>query len=195
MEIITILLIIAIVAIFVGSSMLKSYPTSDTSLKNNKDILVNPFISKITDDIYVSDAANALDYTSIKKLGIKQILIVGKELPRHGDMYFKVLHIKINDLPSENIKKYFNSSFNFIKKNKTLIHCAMGISRSVSITIAYLMRSQSMTFNEAFALVKKSRSIADPNPGFIEQLKKYETELTNKQSGDADDIDTTDDVK
>ena len=185
MEITTVLLIIAIVAIFVGSNMLKSTTTASNDIP--KTTPINTFISKITDDLYISDAANALDYTSLKKLGIKQILIVGKELPRHGDLYFKVFHIKIDDTPNENIKKFFNSSFNFIKKNKTLVHCAMGVSRSVSIVIAYLMRAKNMSYNDALTLVKKERSIASPNHGFVKQLMQYEKELAAKKPADADD--------
>ena len=137
MEITTVLLLIAIIAIFVGASVLKSKQTDVIVLPPS----VNTNISQITEDVYISDRITASDYESLKRLGIKQILIVGSEIPRHGDLYFKVFHVKINDLPTENIKKYFNPSFNFIKKNKTLIHCAMGVSRSVSIAIAYLMRS------------------------------------------------------
>ena len=179
MEITTVLLLIAIVAIFIGSTLLKS--TNTMAIATPKKSPINPFISRITDDLYISDAANALDYTSLKKLGIKQILVAGKELQRHGDLYFKVFHIKVDDIPNENIKKYFNSSFNFIKKNKTLVHCAMGISRSVSIVIAYLMRASAMSFDDALALVRKGRPIANPNPGFIKQLKQYESELAAKR--------------
>ena len=164
--------------------MLKTTTTAGVSPKN---LPINPFISKITDDVYISDAANALDYASLKKLGIKQILIVGKELPRHGDLYFKVFHVKIDDITNENIKKYFNSSFNFIKKNKTLVHCAMGVSRSVSIVIAYLMRASAMNYDDAYALVRKERPIANPNPGFIKQLKQYERELASKRPDTTED--------
>jgi len=186
MEITTVLLLIAIVAIFVGASVLKS---KDSTVNIYKQPIINPRISKITDDIYISDAINAMDYQSLKLLGIKQILIAGNEIPRHGDLHFKVFHVKINDLPNENIKKYFNPSFNFIKKNKTLVHCAMGMSRSVSIVIAYLMRANAMSYEEAHATVKAGRNIANPNSGFITQLKQYEAELSAKrESADEDDV-------
>jgi hypothetical protein len=186
MEITTVLLLIAIVAIFVGASVLKS---KDSTVNIYKQPMINPRISKITDDIYISDAINAMDYQSLKLLGIKQILIAGNEIPRHGDLHFKVFHVKINDLPNENIKKYFNPSFNFIKKNKTLVHCAMGMSRSVSIVIAYLMRANAMSYEEAHATVKARRNIANPNSGFIAQLKQYEAELSAKrESTDEDDV-------
>jgi hypothetical protein len=120
MELMTILLIIAIFTIFVGSSLLKS--THVNTIPEQREAFLNPFISKITDDIYISDAANALDYNTLKKIGIKQILIVGKELPRHGDLHFKVLHIKIDDIPNENIKKYFklfpSNQYNNLRKRQ-----------------------------------------------------------------------------
>lgn len=50
----------------------------------------------------------------------------------------------------------------------------MGVSRSVTIVIAYLM--QRFLYNYAFAynLVKKKRIIICPNPGFSKQLKELE---------------------
>jgi hypothetical protein len=175
MEIITVLLIIAIATIIVGASLLKS-----SAVIPIKTPPVNRNISKITEEVYITDGNNALDYGYLKHQGIKQILIVGKELPRHGDMYFKVYHIKIEDVPDENIKKYYNPAFNFIKKNRTLIHCTSGTSRSVAIAASYLMRSRSITLDEALKLIRQQRPNAKPNPGFMAQLKQYESELSKK---------------
>lgn len=55
-----------------------------------------------------------------------------------------------------------------------LIHCSAGVSRSVTIIIAYLIGNRDMTFDEAFEVVKNKRTEANPNIGFIEQLKNYD---------------------
>jgi protein-tyrosine phosphatase len=50
----------------------------------------------------------------------------------------------------------------------------MGISRSASIVVAYLMYKNKMSYDEAFDEVKNKRSVISPNIGFQEQLKKFE---------------------
>lgn len=50
----------------------------------------------------------------------------------------------------------------------------MGKSRSVTIVIAYLLRQYKQhTVPSALALIRESRPIAEPNDGFIRQLKLY----------------------
>jgi undecaprenyl pyrophosphate phosphatase UppP len=50
----------------------------------------------------------------------------------------------------------------------------MGISRSASTVIAYLMRKFNYGFSFAYNFVKKKRPIICPNYGFCRQLKDFE---------------------
>jgi protein-tyrosine phosphatase len=47
----------------------------------------------------------------------------------------------------------------------------MGMSRSASFVIAYLMRKYRCGFDKAFSKVKERRKVTNPNAGFILQLK------------------------
>ncbi len=58
-----------------------------------------------------------------------------------------------------------------------MIHCLAGVSRSVSLVLAYFIKHQGYSYTKAFELVKNRRRIIHPNDGFIEQLKKFEVEL------------------
>lgn len=96
----------------------------------------------------------------------------------------KILKRSIEDNKNSNISVLFDETFNFIdnaiKNNENVfVFCALGVSRSATIVIAYLMRKNSLKFEEAFKVVKNKRSIIDPNSGFIEQLKRYE-DILNK---------------
>ena len=51
-----------------------------------------------------------------------------------------------------------------------MLHCAAGISRSATFTIAFLMRQKKMYFLDAKAYVKSKRPYAHPNSGFVRQL-------------------------
>lgn len=54
---------------------------------------------------------------------------------------------------------------------KIYIHCAMGVSRSATIVIAYLIRHRNMSFDEAYQWVKDRRSWIRPNHRFMTDLK------------------------
>jgi hypothetical protein len=55
-----------------------------------------------------------------------------------------------------------------------LVHCASGISRSVSLCCAWLMCRRQLTYAEAIGIVRKGRCRANPNVGFRAQLAALE---------------------
>jgi protein-tyrosine phosphatase len=50
-------------------------------------------------------------------------------------------------------------------RSAVLCHCLVGMSRSVTVVIAYLMLMKGMTLRDAAGLVKDKRPIAYPNLG------------------------------
>lgn len=56
-----------------------------------------------------------------------------------------------------------------------LIHCIMGISRSATIAIAYLIIKKGFRAKEAVEKVKKARDIR-PNNGFLKQLVQLDND-------------------
>lgn len=64
-----------------------------------------------------------------------------------------------------------------LKKKGVLVHCLAGISRSVTITVAYLMYKCSLNLNDAFNFVRSRKSNIAPNFHFMQQLLTFESEL------------------
>ncbi|KAL1868855.1 hypothetical protein VTK73DRAFT_3471 [Phialemonium thermophilum] len=56
---------------------------------------------------------------------------------------------------------------------KVLIHCGLGISRSPTVVIAYLMRKRRRSVDEVLQFVKEKRKIK-PNANFMDQLRVWE---------------------
>jgi len=50
----------------------------------------------------------------------------------------------------------------------------MGKSRSVSVVVAYLCTVTGLPWTEVLNGIRFCREVADPNPGFKEQIKNYE---------------------
>uniref|UniRef100_A0A3Q3KRN7 Uncharacterized protein n=1 Tax=Monopterus albus TaxID=43700 RepID=A0A3Q3KRN7_MONAL len=86
------------------------------------------------------------------------------------------------DMPSFNLSPFFYPAANFIKSalssptGRVFVHCAMGLSRSSSLVLAYLMIHENMTLVDAIKAVSANRNIC-PNSGFLEQLRELDKKL------------------
>jgi hypothetical protein len=92
------------------------------------------------------------------------------------------LIINIDDNDVTNISSYFETCNAFITgalehKGKILINCLMGMSRSPTIVIAYLIKTFKLTPMQALDEIRKTRLIVDPNCRFMAQLDAYYTTL------------------
>ena len=101
-------------------------------------------------------------------------------------------HVPVTDVSEADISLYFDGAAYFMETILTsssdqgggsiVVHCEQGVSRSSSIVIAYLMRYHNMSRDEAYLKCKRRRPIIYPNPGFWDQLKKYETRLNTERN-------------
>lgn len=94
----------------------------------------------------------------------------------------KTLQIPVNDTLTENLLPYFFQALCFIdsaRRNggKVLVHCYAGISRSVSICVAYIIWAHGLPVSDALAFVKSHRPQASPNLNFHGQLIMFERTL------------------
>lgn len=110
---------------------------------------------------------------------MSRILNVGYGVENAFPDVFLYKSISILDLPETDITLYFQECFTFIDQAKmqgdvVLVHCNAGVSRAASVVIGYLIYTEGLSFNDAFSLVKTARPVICPNPGFMEQLKKYQ---------------------
>ncbi|KAL8621138.1 hypothetical protein ACOMHN_004809 [Nucella lapillus] len=150
---------------------------------------MSPFPVKVLPYLYLGNAKNSADLSQLKKNGIHYILNVTPNVPNmfedNGD--FKYLQIPISDHWSQNLSSFFPDAIAFIDearhgKQGVLVHCLAGISRSVTVTVAYLMSQQAMCLNEAYDFVKKCKPNISPNFTFMGQLLDFEKALDHPTS-------------
>ncbi len=115
----------------------------------------------------------------LKKNEIINVVSVLKTYMPTLDETYNHMKIEIHDEANQYIEKYFDEAHKFIdqsleKKEKVLVHCYAGISRSATIVISYLMKKNKITFEKAYEMVKKTRSCISPNLSFYTALKEYE---------------------
>ena len=99
-----------------------------------------------------------------------------------GNRTVEYFRVSVVDTVTSDVRSFFDEACEFIEvarkaNSNILVHCTMGMSRSSTIVIAYLMKFKGMRLSEAMAFTKDRRPVASPNTGFMSQLIEYEVEL------------------
>uniref|UniRef100_A0A131Y044 protein-tyrosine-phosphatase n=1 Tax=Ixodes ricinus TaxID=34613 RepID=A0A131Y044_IXORI len=145
-----------------------------------------PFPVQIVPFLFLGNEENSTDLEALERNNIRYVLNVTHNLANtfegHG---FKYMKIPIEDHWSQNLASFFPQAIAFIdearqKRVGVLVHCLAGVSRSVTVTLAYLMQKQKLPLNDAYDLVKKRKANIAPNFNFLGQLLDFE-QLLNLQ--------------
>ncbi|KAM9338507.1 dual specificity protein phosphatase 26 [Sparus aurata] len=146
--------------------------------------------------LYIGDQDIASDRRELAKLGITHILNCAQSKWRGGAEYYAGMNItyhgiEAHDSPTFDMSVNFYPAAEFIHKaltsgGKVLVHCTVGVSRSATLVLAYLMIRQNLTLVEAIKTVKDHRGVI-PNRGFLRQLNGLdgilrESRKTSQQS-------------
>ena len=142
--------------------------------------------TKLLDYLYLGGQEVTTEKLVMKDtLKITHILNVTIENDCHFRDDFQYMHIKLadsTDRAKADLHGILDQAYAFIEDARrcggsVLIHCSVGMSRSASLALAYLMISQKMTLYQAFVHTKTKRPVTAPNVGFMEQLIEYERSL------------------
>ncbi|KAF5223945.1 putative phopshatase [Trypanosoma cruzi] len=145
-------------------------------------VLHKIYPDKVLGFMYLGSLRTAQTRTVYRDLNIDYILTIARDLDVRVDPGMKHLVLPVEDIPGENILLLFEKAFVFIdkarKENKgILLHCFAGLSRSVTVAAAYIMRRYNVTRDEALDIIREARPAAQPNPGFMNMLLEYEKSL------------------
>lgn len=156
-------------------------------------------ISHVGNGIYITNYDGSTYASRLEQLGIGLVVNVCEDPKRETIAKFYTLcnirevHYPIADSQTqpllETCKKVYGNMRKHIHRSdesKTpqrgvLVHCHAGISRSVSMVIYYLMRSEPdvyQTPRHALEHIQKTRCFARPNNGFMRQLEDFAISLT-----------------
>eukprot|EP00002_Diphylleia_rotans_P013855 TRINITY_DN2698_c0_g2_i1.p1 TRINITY_DN2698_c0_g2~~TRINITY_DN2698_c0_g2_i1.p1 ORF type:complete len:201 (-),score=67.09 TRINITY_DN2698_c0_g2_i1:165-767(-) len=134
-------------------------------------------LHKVIEGLFVGSQDAAINAEALQANNVKNILCVATGIETSPPEGVTVHKIPILDVDSEDLLSALDKCYETIdaaiKDGGVLIHCNAGISRAPSVTTAYLIKSQKLSFEDAFDKVKAARPQANPNPGFRVQLKKY----------------------
>lgn len=151
---------------------------------------------KIIENLYLGSYDDACCEESLLFHNIKHILNVSNECKKPDYNYnFTYKQIFISDHGDSPLNLFFDETHNFIhnalvKKENILVHCKMGISRSATIIISYIMNFGfdpnlrcKISLGDAYKFVKCKKKNIAPNFGFCLYLREL-----NIANGFAKDI-------
>jgi hypothetical protein len=140
--------------------------------------------------LWLGNLAGAWDRDALLALGITHIVSVtqfGAATTWYPDD-FTYMCIDAQDEASVSLTESFTECNNFVTQalagpnSKVYIHCNQGRSRSVTVLAAFLMARFGWTTDDTIAFIKKQRIEANPNPGFMAQLRGYEASLEKTEA-------------
>jgi len=139
-----------------------------------------PDYSEIIPGLFLGNLETTRDKLFLHRNNIHYVLSLTRNKVRF-DKSDQIVHIQIplRDAPYEDIISYFDVLHGFIHKGRqqgvgVYVHCDMGISRSSTVIISYLMRLWKKPYSHVHAFVKIKRPQINPNFGFQTQLMLFD---------------------
>ncbi|TRY68865.1 hypothetical protein TCAL_05071 [Tigriopus californicus] len=146
------------------------------------------------DEVYpgllIGDKHSASNVRFLQKIGVTHVLntaegkdegLVDLSQSHYEGTDIKYLGFPLWDTPMCNIIPYMGCASEFISNaihggGKCLVNCQMGVSRSSSCAMAYLLIDQGMKAVDVITLFRMHRDIR-PNDGFLEQIVDLDNDL------------------
>ena len=139
---------------------------------------------EILPHLYLGCRKVASNLHHLKENSITRILNVTSSVPNQFEHLggFKYEQIAVEDSHDVNMLKHLPEAFKFIEdakkcEERVLVHCHAGMSRSVTVILAYLMKYCHHTLDSAYEFVKQRKPNISPNFSFMGQLLEYECSL------------------
>ncbi|KAL7734951.1 hypothetical protein ACLKA6_011217 [Drosophila palustris] len=139
---------------------------------------MNWHMGNVLPGLYVGNYRDSKDHQQLEKFKISHIIAI-HDSPRRllPDKHY--LCVMASDTPDQNLSQYFSVCNDFIhaarlREGNVLIHCLAGMSRSVTVAVAYIMTATHLNWKEALKVVRAGRAVANPNTGFQTQLLEFE---------------------
>lgn len=99
--------------------------------------------------IFIGGMHHALDVEMLKRIGITQVVnMAGGSVSTNQEFYgddIKCLVIMAEDVEEYDLSQHFTEVSEFLEQAESdgasvLVHCVAGVSRSVTVSVAYLMK-------------------------------------------------------
>ncbi|XP_071620932.1 serine/threonine/tyrosine-interacting-like protein 1 isoform X1 [Heliangelus exortis] len=131
--------------------------------------------------LYMGNSKQACDQQIQKDLKIKAQVNISEHPTTLITEEGKYLHVPVPDSLETDLFSSFPTICHFIDTQLdhgvVLVFSSLGISRSSTVTMAYLMHSKQFSLKKAWNYVLKCKTNMRPHRGFVKQLSEWETKI------------------
>ncbi|KAM4760596.1 serine/threonine/tyrosine-interacting-like protein 1 isoform 1-T1 [Cyanocitta cristata] len=135
----------------------------------------------LPEKLYMGNFKQASDKQIQRDLKIKALVNVCEQPVTLFAEEGKSLHVSVPDSLEADLFSSFPTISHFIDAQldvgAVLVFSSLGISRSSTVTMAYLMHSCRFSLQRAWKYLLKCQMNIRPHPGFVEQLSAWETQI------------------
>lgn len=133
--------------------------------------------------LFVGTESEANDAEVIRYLRITDVFsMIGDTANRVAGVRYD--YTRVRDVEDEPLQAHVAHFVEFVdraqKRNpacRVMVYCRAGISRSVAAAMWYLVSRRFQTVDDALSIVRHRRTIAQPNKGFMQQLRHMEQRM------------------
>ncbi|XP_074531971.1 dual specificity protein phosphatase 13B-like [Halichoeres trimaculatus] len=157
-------------------------------------------VNQVWPNVYIGNEVAARDKPLLHSLGITHIVNAAhgpsnpdpgpcfyvKTGPRfYRDMKVDYYGVEADDAIGFILSPFFYPTARYIRAalamgGRVFVHCLMGVSRSATLVLAFLMIVEGLRLQEAVAAIRPHRDIC-PNPGFLQQLRSLDMGLERER--------------
>ncbi|XP_074930021.1 serine/threonine/tyrosine-interacting-like protein 1 isoform X2 [Chelonoidis abingdonii] len=132
--------------------------------------------------LYMGDYRQACDQQIQKDLKIKAQVNISEEIATlFTDESKTLLHVSVADSPDADLFSFFPTICHFIDAKMALgavlVFSTLGLSRSSTAVMAFLMHSSHYPLKRAWKYIQKCKTNMRPNRGFVQQLSAWESQI------------------
>lgn len=157
-------------------------PMEVTSEEEDSPSIIPPF--QILPHLYLGCRKVASCLPGLRQCNVTHVLNVTSSIPNQfKDLEgFVYKQIAVEDKLDVDMTQHLSGAFQFIENarlcgHRVLVHCHAGMSRSVTIILAYLMKYYNHTLDSSLEYVKQKKPNISPNFSFMGQLLEFECSL------------------
>ncbi|XP_054654913.1 dual specificity protein phosphatase 13 [Dunckerocampus dactyliophorus] len=165
-----------------------------------KDRRPTGHVNQVWPNLYIGNQVTARDKSTLHTLGITHIVNAAHGSPHNSQWPHFIVHtgprfyrdmlvdyygVEADDSVDFILSPFFYPTARYISRaladgGRVLVHCLMGVSRSATLVLAYLMICEDLSLREAAAAVRTHRDIC-PNSGFLQQLRHLDVSMERER--------------
>ena len=136
--------------------------------------------------LYLGNRHQAANARVLSALGITHVINATRDLPNVHEQStddIQYTRIPLDDDGVSDLSPHLGplvarlTEVSSDPKGRVLVHCHLGLSRSATVVLSYLMASRHISLDHALDQLHARRPTIAPNRGFLSQLEDYQTSL------------------